>query len=98
MYNGLAAIFEMPWDIHREGIDIEYNNLKIHSQYYGSIVNPGMVTHFNSHGSYTHARLGVDFNAGVSIDLSGGNISIGLDLTGASDVRTAKVYLTYYPK
>ena len=94
-FNGVAAYIDLPGDTDYHGYGDTFTNLKAHSQFSGYISFPKSEVVFNSNGTYDHMRFALDFSPSISINSGGFDASIGFDVIGKTDKRTAKVIVRY---
>jgi len=96
-FYGSAAIVDLPNNVNSGSLMRYYSNYKAHYQYQGHVNYPGQVSNFNSIGSYDHSKVTITVTPSVSIGLSGASPTIGLDIAGTTETRSAKVEVKYIP-
>lgn len=94
---GSAGIISLPNDIYGDTSSVVYTNYKAHYEYAGKVNYPQLESNFNSVGSYDHATFAVGASPSLTIDTSGVSASIGLDVFGVTDTRSAEVSVHYVP-
>ncbi|MDO4295865.1 MAG: hypothetical protein Q4D90_06875 [bacterium] len=94
---GSAGIVYLPNDVYEDTSSVMYTNYKAHYEYLGKINYPQLESNFNSVGSYDHATFAVGASPSLTIDTSGVSASIGLNVVGVTDTRSAEVSVHYVP-
>lgn len=94
---GSAAIIDLPNDTMTQYSSSVFNNYKAHFQYFGHVTSPNEERYFNSIGTYDHAKVALSFTPSVSIGFDGPSASIGLDIHGATEERSALIEVHYIP-
>ena len=94
-FYGYAAIVDLPDDVANTYTTQVYDDYKAHFQYNASIRNPGLLTRFNSTGTYDHLEAAVQISPTLEIsydDLIG---FISLNTNFSHNPRTAALIVTY---
>ena len=94
-FYGYAAIVDLPDDVANTYTTQVYDDYKAHFQYNASIRNPGLLTRFNSTGTYDHLEAAVQINPTLEISYDDliGIISLNTKLSHYP--RTAPLIVTY---
>ncbi len=88
---GSAGVIRLPHDVQESDYAEVYDNYNVHYQYEGHVNYPNVESYFNTTASYDHATVNWSLSPSLSIDINGPSASIGVDITGWTDKRTAEL-------